>query len=155
MSALRFEIADPLDPPVAALVAAHHAASSLHYAAEDCHALDGVAMAEAGVLLHALRDREAVLGIGGLKPFGTGSVELKSMFVSETARGRGVARTLLEHLLAVAKAAGYDAIFLEAGRSDDYAAPARALYDRAGFVECPPFGPYVARAASLFLTRAV
>ena len=40
---------------------------------------------------------------------------------------------------------------LETGRTDPYA-PARALYERHGFVECPPFGDYGPDPNSIFMT---
>ena len=54
----------------------------------------------------------------------------KSMFTDESARGRGVASGLLAHLIETARTAGFERLYLEAGRSDDYAAPARAGPDR-------------------------
>lgn len=143
--------AAPGDPQVAALLDIHHRASRARYAAEDCHAL---APEAAGALaLHGAWRGDRLLAIGGLLDLGGGAVELKSMHTAAAARGQGVAARLLAHLVAVARAGGWREMLLEAGRDDAYAAPARALYARAGFVECPPFGGYVARPASLFLRR--
>lgn len=147
--------ADPSDARIAALIEAHRAASRAHYAPEDCHSLDADTLIETRTEMHAAYDGATVLAIGGLKDLGRGKVELKSMFTAEAARGRGVAAALLAHLIAVARAAGQSEILLEAGRSDAYAAPARALYARAGFAECPPFGDYVAAPASIFMARAL
>ena len=150
---VRFGPADVTAPGVADLIATHKAALRLHYDEEDCHALDTTALAEAEAQMHAAWDGDTVRAVGGLKPLGEGQVELKSMFTSEAARGRGVASGLLAHLLEAARTSGHSEILLEAGRSDDYAAPARALYARAGFAECPPFGDYVDRPASIFMHR--
>ena len=43
---------------------------------------------------------------------------------------------------------------LETG-SQDFFAPARALYAAHGFVPCPPFGHYVDDPNSTYLTRTV
>jgi putative acetyltransferase len=157
--ALTLGPADPRDPAIAALVQTHHDTSRLQYDEADCHSLDTQAVAESGVAMFAAWLDGQAVAIGGLKPFGStfasGAVELKSMHTSHAARGRGVATALLEHLLQAARDAGHADIYLEAGRADDYAAPARALYARHGFTECPPFGDYVAREASIFMTRAL
>lgn len=77
------------------------------------------------------------------------------MHIAAAARGNGVGRRLLAHLLDAARPAGHREMPLEAGRSDAHAAPARALCTGAGVRECPPFGAYRARAASIFLSRAI
>jgi putative acetyltransferase len=67
-------------------------------------------------------------------------------------RGRGVAGRVLDHLLADARRRGIRRVSLETG-SAEFFAPARALYTRAGFVPCPPFGTYREDLHSVFLTR--
>ena len=150
---LQFAPAHPSAPGIADLIEAHHTASRRHYALEDCHAFDGATLVEGGVTLHAAWRDGVALGIGGLKPLGGGAVELKSMHTAAAARGQGVASALLRHLMDVARGQGHRRMLLEAGRTDAYAAPARALYARHGFRACPPFGDYVARDASIFLAR--
>ena len=137
-------------PDVARLIAAHIAASRLHYDVEDCHTLDGAAMAETDTRLFAAIEEGQVLAIAGLKPIGPVAVELKSMFADEAARGRGIAKRLLAQVPERARDMGAREVFLEAG-TDAYAAPARALYKAAGFETTPPFGTYVAREASTFM----
>ena len=61
---------------------------------------------------------------------------------------------MLDHVLAEARRRGYARLSLETG-SMDYFAPARALYARAGFVACAPFGDYVEDPNSVFMTRAL
>lgn len=153
MNGLRLGHADPADLQIAGLIRTHHETGRLYYDEADCHSLDTTAVAETGTKMHAAWLDGVAVAIGGLKDLGGGAVELKSMHTSEAARGKGVASALLAHLLEVARTSGYRNIYLEAGRSDDYAAPARALYARHGFIECPPFGDYVARDASIFMSR--
>ncbi|MEX3014185.1 GNAT family N-acetyltransferase [Gymnodinialimonas hymeniacidonis] len=149
---MRVGPADPSDPQVAVLIQTHHETGRLHYDEADCHSLDTDAVAEIGVAMYAAWLDGQVVAIGGLKALGQGAVELKAMHTSEAARGKGVASALLAHLMEAARTAGHHTMFLEAGRSDDYAAPARALYRRHGFTECAPFGDYVARDASIFMS---
>jgi putative acetyltransferase len=56
-------------------------------------------------------------------------------------RGRGVGAAMLAHVLAAAAERRVGAVYLETG-TQDYFAPARRLYERAGFVECGPFADY-------------
>lgn len=107
----------------------------------------------AGARVYALADGAKVLGVGALAPFGE-AVELKSMHVVEEARGRGLARALLGHLMAEAARSGARAVYLETGSRPAFAA-ARALYERAGFAYCPPFGHYRDDPESVFMMRAL
>ena len=68
------------------------------------------------------------------------------------ARGRGVGAAILATILAEASARGYRRLSLETG-SEEHFAPARRLYARHGFAECPPFGDYVEDPNSVFMTR--
>ena len=61
------------------------------------------------------------------------------MHTSEPARGRGVGRAMLEHLIREARKNGYRQLSLETGTMQAFA-PARRLYGRAGFMPCEPFG---------------
>jgi len=58
---------------------------------------------------------------------------------------------MLAHIIAAARACGMSRLSLETG-SWDYFRPARALYARHGFVECPPFGDYVLDPNSVFMS---
>ena len=77
--------------------------------------------------------------------------EIKSMHTAEAARGRGVGRAMLAHLLAVARARGFRRVKLETGTTAAFA-PARMLYHSAGFVPCGPFGGYRPSDDNTFMT---
>jgi putative acetyltransferase len=62
-----------------------------------------------------------------------------------------VGTALLGCIIAEVRQMGLLRLSLETG-SWPYFAPARALYSRHGFVECPPFGSYVADPNSVFMT---
>jgi GNAT superfamily N-acetyltransferase len=62
-----------------------------------------------------------------------------------------VGAAILRHIIAAAQARGMSRLSLETG-SWPYFAPARALYARHGFVECPPFGDYRPDPNSVFMT---
>lgn len=61
---------------------------------------------------------------------------------------------MLDHLLTEARRRGDGRFSLETG-SMAYFAPARALYARAGFGPCAPFGDDVADPNSVLMTRTL
>ena len=64
---------------------------------------------------------------------------------------QGIGARMLEHLLAQARARGYRRLSLETGSAEAFA-PARRLYERYGFVYCPPFGDYAEDPWSRFMS---
>jgi putative acetyltransferase len=147
-------IDDPLAPDVRALLERHLAFAHETSLPEDVHALEADALAEPGVTFFSLREDGALLGIGALKELDPDHAELKSMHTAQEARGRGVARALVEHLIAVARHRGYRRLSLETGAGEAFA-PARALYARAGFEPCGRFGSYPESPNSAYMTREV
>ena len=73
------------------------------------------------------------------------------MHTAEAALGRGIGRAMLTHLLEVARTRGFRRVSLETGTTAAFA-PARALYQSAGFVPCGPFAGYRATEDYLFMT---
>ena len=73
------------------------------------------------------------------------------MHTAEEARGRGIGRAMLDHLIGVARERGFSRVSLETG-SMAYFAPARTLYQRHGFQECEPFAAYAPDRNSIFMT---
>jgi putative acetyltransferase len=87
------------------------------------------------------------VGCGGIA-FEEGFAEVKRMFVRPTARGQGIAQAVLSRLEAEAKGRGYTRLMLETG---DAQHAAIAIYERAGFRRCEPFGSYVSLPAASIL----
>jgi ribosomal protein S18 acetylase RimI-like enzyme len=79
---------------------------------------------------------------------------LKSLHTAAEARGQGVARALLEHLLGLARSRGYRLVSLETGSMAAFA-PARALYEASGFDDCPHFADYLDSPHSTFMSLAL
>ena len=73
------------------------------------------------------------------------------MHTVAAARGQGIGRCMIEHLIAVAREAGYRRLSLETGSMAEFA-PARALYAGVGFEVCEPFGDYRASPNSTYMT---
>lgn len=72
------------------------------------------------------------------------------MRTATAARGRGTAGRLVAWIVDEARGRGYERLLLETG-TEEYFAPARRLYGRNGFLECPPFGSYSADPNSTFM----
>ena len=132
---------DPRAADVRALLARHLAFANAHSPPEDVHALDVDGLLGPAVTFVGYRSDGVLLGVGALKRLDKDHAELKSMHVAEEARGRGVGRAILDHLLAVAREGGFRRVSLETGSMEAFA-PARSLYASAGFAPCPPFGDY-------------
>ena len=135
------DVDDPRAEDVRALLAAHLRFALEQSPREDVHALDVDGLLEPGVTFYSYRVDARVLAVGALRRLDAEHVELKSMHTEVAARGRGIGRELLDHLVAVARASGYRRMSLETGTPPAFE-PARLLYASAGFVACPPFGPY-------------
>jgi putative acetyltransferase len=106
-------------------------------------ALDAEGRLDQTVTYFSARRDGVLLGVGALKELDPSHGELKSMHTVEAARGQGVGRAMVEHLLSVAERRRYRRVSLETGTMDVFA-PARALYARVGFKPCEPFGEYTA-----------
>lgn len=94
---------------------------------------------------------DTLLGVGALKQLSPSHGEIKSMHTGQANRRAGVGTAMLRHIIEAARMMGLTRLSLETG-SSTYFHPARALYRRHGFVECPPFGDYVVDPNSIFMT---
>lgn len=142
MHDLVFAVEDPAtSEDVAGLLRRHLAFAHEHSPPEDVHALDSDGLRADNVTFFTARRDGRLLGVGALRQIDAAHVEVKSMHTAASARGQGVGRAMVEHLLAVARSRGYSRVSLETGTMPAFA-PARALYASAGFAPCEPFGPY-------------
>jgi putative acetyltransferase len=132
---------DPRKPELRALLERHLAFCLSETPPEHSFALDVNRLLDPAVTFVSCRDGGAVLGVAAIKELDAASGEVKLVHTAAAARGRGVGRALLSHLLEVARARGYQQVFLETGTTPGFAA-ARALYESAGFTPTGPFGSY-------------
>lgn len=149
---MHIELDDLTRPEVHALLADHLADMHATSPAESVHALDLTGLRGPDVTMWTLWDNGALLGCAALRELSTDAGEIKSMRTVAESRGRGLGRLLLEHLIAEAQQRGYRRLSLETG-AEDFFAPARRLYERHGFIECPPFGDYTLDPHSVYMTR--
>ena len=146
--------ADFADPRLSAFLQAHLDEMRPTAPVESRHALDLDALRQPSVRLWVAWDGESIAATGALATLEPGHKELKSMRTTPGLRGRGLGRLMLEHLLEDAAARSVQRISLETG-SMDFFAPARRLYESAGFVACPPFGGYKEDPNSVFMSLAL
>lgn len=145
---------DPRADDVRALLGRHLAFAAEHSPPEDVHALDVDGLVGGGIAFVSYRVEGRLLAVGAVMRLDADHAELKSMHTVAEARGRGIARLVLDHLVDLARAWGATRVSLETGSMEAFA-PARALYAAAGFAECPPFGGYRPSTYSTFMTRAL
>lgn len=151
---ISIQVDDPLNGDVKALINAH-----LDFARSQtplCHvfALPAESLAAEKIEFYSCRDDGVLVGIGALREIGDRHFEIKSMHTAQFARGRGVARTMLGHLIEVAHQRGAHRVSLETGTSPGFH-PARSLYAASGFEVCEPFGDYSATPDNVCMTLAL
>lgn len=156
-----FRLDDLQGPEIAALLAAHLADMQATSPPESKHALDLTGLRQPDIRFWTLwyqptsAESADLAGCIALKlldaSYGVNHAEIKSTRVADRFRGQGCGPLLVEHVLADARQQGLERISLETG-SMAFFQPARALYTKFGFVECPPFADYIEDPNSVFMT---
>lgn len=144
----------PLTPDLSLLFDRHTADMHADTPPESIHMMDKGALAAPGIRFFVLRDGGVPLAMGAFKRIDSIHAEIKSMHVLTEARGRGLSKAMLNHLIAEARADGFTRLSLETGVQPTFVA-ARALYARAGFRDCPPFEGYEPDPNSVFMTKVL
>ncbi len=144
----------PLTPDLELLFQRHTADMHADTPPESIHMMDKGALATPGIRFFVLRDDGKALAMGAFKRIDASHAEIKSMHVLAEARGRGLSKAMLEHLVAAARTDGFTRLSLETGVQKTFIA-ARALYALAGFKDCPPFEGYAEDPNSVFMTKVL
>jgi putative acetyltransferase len=137
---------------IRALLAEHLRNMHEHSPPESVHALDVTGLLQPEVSFWTVWSDGELLGCGALKELTPAHGEIKSMRTASAHRRKGVARAMLEHIIAEARRRAYARLSLETGSMAAFEA-ARRLYESFGFEYCPPFGDYREDPNSVFLTR--
>ncbi len=148
---VRIDPDDPARPDVTALLTEHLADMRATSPPESVHALDVEALRRPGITFVTARRDGVLLGCAALKELDAASAEIKSMRTTAAARGTGVGRALLSHLIGLAGDRGYTRLSLETG-TEAFFAPARALYAAHGFEPTGPFADYTDDPHSAYFT---
>ena len=151
MSGFVIALDDPGVDDIRALLEQHLALMYELSPPEDVHALDLDGLRTPDISFYSLREDGTLLAVGALKQLDAEHAEIKSMHTASAARGRGLGRTMLDHLLAEAHRRDVARVSLETGSQDGFA-PARGLYASAGFDLTGPFADYRESPNSTFMT---
>jgi putative acetyltransferase len=140
----------PDQPDVVRLIEALDAMMVSLYPPESNHLLDIAALCDPAVTFLVARTADQAVGCGAILADPRGWGEVKRMFVQPEQRGKRLGARMLSRLEDVARAAELPLLRLETGIHNK---DALALYRRAGFVECEPFGDYVPDPLSVFMEK--
>lgn len=146
---LIIEPGDPRDPQATALLQASHALMESLFPSEDNHFLSIDALCAPDIHFFIAREGDTTLGCAAIANKGEYG-EVKSMFVSEAARGKGAADALMRQLEDHARTLKLPALKLETG---NLLYAAHKLYKRHGFSLCGPFGDYAEYESSLYMEK--
>ncbi len=145
---------DPSAADVRGLIERHLEFARATTPPEHVFALDLDALKDPAVTFFTYRVNGDVIGMAALKHLDGEHAELKSMHTAAEARGEGVGRALVDHIVAVARERGYRRISLETGSGPAFVA-ARSLYAGANFKPCAAFGGYKPTPLSAYMTLAL
>lgn len=109
------------------------------YPIESHHGYSIEKLLRENVAFFVIRQDGLAAGCGGILLVGSEYGEIKRMYVRPAFRGKGLSKLMLEHLAAYARDRGVNLLRLETGI---HQREAIGLYERMGFVQIPPFGPY-------------
>ncbi len=143
---------DILSAPARALIEALNAELSSRYPEEGAthFRLDPGEVADGqGAFLIASSGGQPV-GCGAVRRIEARTGEIKRMYVSPDARGRGIGRAVLAALEAEARTLGIARLVLETGLRQG---EALALYEGAGFSRIPAFGEYANSPLSVCMAK--
>jgi len=121
---------------------------------ESRHALDLTGLRRPEITFWTIWLGPTLAGCGALKELDQQHAEIKSMRTDYAHQRKGVASTLLRHMIGEAERRGYRRLSLETG-SMDYFEPARRLYSSFGFMRCGPFDQYIEDPNSVFMTKEI
>jgi putative acetyltransferase len=146
---------DPRRPDVTALLERHLDFTQAQTPQEHNFTLDVSGLVNPAITFFSYRAPDGeLLGVGALKLLDPLSGELKSMHTAAQARGHGIGRAILAHIISAARSRGLSRLYLETGTTAGFE-PARKLYTSAGFQPCGTFGGYPITGDNTFFTLAL
>lgn len=148
---MEIRVDDPRRSEIADLLREHLQDMAVHSPPGSIHALDPEALCAPEITFWAAYDGGELLGCGALLELDRRHGEIKSMRTARAHLRKGVASSILGHILDEAQRRSYTRLSLETGSMEAFA-PARALYSSFGFTFCDPFGDYAPDRTSVFMT---
>jgi len=141
-------------PEVHALLHEHLSSMATHSPAESIHALDIAGLTRPEVTFWTAWSENELLGCGALKELSSTHGEIKSMRTAAAHLRKGVARSVLAHIINEARKRSYRRLSLETGSMEAFH-PAHQLYLEFGFEFCAPFADYREDEYCVFMTRTL
>ncbi len=138
---MKFRRDDLTHPAVIALLEHHLREANANSPPGSAFALDLGGLRDPAVTLWSAWQDEQLMGVAALKALADDHGEVKSMRTAPSATRQGVGRAMLAYLVGEARRRGYCRLSLETGTNEAFA-PARAMYEAAGFVPTEAFGDY-------------
>ena len=151
---MEIRVDDLSGPEIVQLLRTHLQDMALHSPPESVHALDLGALRKPEITFWTAWQDAELMGCGAIKELDSRHGEIKSMRTVSSQLRKGVAATLMRHILDEAKRRSYERLSLETGSTEPFA-PARSLYASFGFRPCAPFADYVDDPFSVFMTREI
>jgi putative acetyltransferase len=151
---VHIKIDDLSGPEIRELLEEHLASMRRHSPPESVHALPIEELRKPEITFWTVWENDELLGCGALKELDAQNGEIKSMRTASRHLRKGVARTLLCHIIEEAIHRGYCRLSLETGSMEVFE-PAHQLYTRQGFNVCEPFANYVKDPNSICMTKGL
>ena len=149
-SAIQIELETPLQEDVVQMIEALDSYLGSLYPSGPNYLLDVDSLMGEDVRFLVARVDGQAAGCGALVLGQPGYAEIKRMYVKPETRRLGIGAAILQELEALARQEQRTWIRLETGV---YQPEALAIYGRACYVECGPFGDYVADPLSVFMEK--
>jgi putative acetyltransferase len=148
---MEIKLDDLTGPEVAQLLDEHLQNMAEHSPPESRHALNLEGLRKPEITFWSVWENGHLVGCGALKELDDKHGEIKSMRTSSSHLRKGVAKKVLQHIIAEAKKRNYRRLSLETGSMAAFE-PARRLYASFGFEYCKPFSDYIEDRNSVFMT---
>ena len=148
---MNIKVDDLTGSEVISLIGEHLHGMTLHSPPESIHALGLDELKGPDITFWTVWNEEQLMGCGALKELDSHHGELKSMRTASAHLRKGVAQAMLDYIIKEARERSYSRLSLETGSMEAFI-PARKLYEKYGFVYCPPFGDYIEDLNSVFMT---
>ena len=118
------------------------------------HVLDIASLRSPNITFWSMWNDGDLLGCGALKELDATTGELKSMRTVAAHKRKGVASSILRHIISVAQQREYTYLHLETGSFPAFQ-PARNFYEKHGFTYRSPFADYKDDPNSVFMTKCL
>ncbi len=142
------------NPEVNALLKKHFVELRSVSPAGSTHVLDIAGLKDNTIKFWSLWENNEIIGCGALKFLEKGHGEFKSIRVADNFRKKGIGEKIINHLILEAKKLNIVKLSVETG-AGNFFQPARKLFNKFGFKECPPFAHYKEDPNSCYYTLKI